>query len=129
MERPVRVLLVDDEAAIRTLLSQSLKQWGYDLIEAASAVDALEINKASPKPIDVLVSDIVMPEMTGLELARELSHSNPQMKVLFMSGFYECPANVKAEWEFLQKPFSPRALCDRLERLCKRPSANSGNAA
>lgn len=129
MERPVTVLLVDDEAAIRTLLSQSLRHSGYQLLEAASAADALAINNLSPAPIDVLVSDIVMPEMSGLELARELSASNPQLKVLFMSGFYESPTNVKADWEFLQKPFSPRALCDRLARMCPLPPASSGSAA
>jgi two-component system cell cycle sensor histidine kinase/response regulator CckA len=129
MERPVTVLLVDDEAAIRLLLSQSLRHLGYRLLEAASGADALAIHSGSPEPIDVLVSDIMMPEMTGVELARKLSASNPKMKVLFMSGFYEAPSNVKAEWEFLQKPFSPRALCDRLERMCQLPPAPTGNAA
>jgi len=111
------ILIVDDEAAIRLLFCESLRRYGYHVLEACSGPDALAVNNGYSKPIDVLVSDVMMPGMTGFELAHEICAARPQLKVILISGYSELPADLERGWAFLQKPFAPSKLCAMLEEL------------
>jgi len=120
------ILLVDDEAAIRKVLCESLKRRDYTIIEAADGYDALTVSGSYREPIHVLVSDVMMPGITGYQLARELCTARPELRVVLISGFSEAPARLEKNWEFLPKPFSPAVLCNRLDDLCgRRPSEDA----
>jgi CheY-like chemotaxis protein len=118
MEESKTILVVDDEESVRMLLSQSLRRCGFSLLEAASGPDAIQMTRQYSDAIHVLVSDVMMPGMTGIELARELSAERPSLKVVLISGFSVLPPSLDKGWEFLQKPFPPSALAEKVQRLC-----------
>ena len=119
MEESKTILLVEDETAVRTLLSQSLQRYGFALLEAASGPDALEMTRHYSRTIHVLVSDVMMPGMTGVELAKELCSQRPSLKVVLISGYSDLPP-LEKDWVFLQKPFPPSVLTEKIARLCAR---------
>jgi CheY-like chemotaxis protein len=108
------ILLVEDEEAVRTMVRETLKQSGYTVLEAASGEEALAILHRHGAKVDLLLTDLVMPGMSGGELADVLNASDRDMKVLFMSGYADnLPANsenIDPESMFLQKPFTAAAL-------------------
>ncbi len=83
------LLLVEDEAAVRSSARRLLERQGYSVLEARHGADALRIVEESGRPIDLVVTDLVMPEMGGKELAERLRAHRPGLKVLFMSGYTE----------------------------------------
>ena len=108
------ILLVEDEATVRKFLLNVLTQVGYRVIEAEDGKHALDITGTLTEPIHLLLTDVMMANMGGRELAARLSERRPAMKILFMSGYAE---DVRPDgWEslggvdFLQKPFSPGML-------------------
>jgi CheY-like chemotaxis protein len=108
------VLVVEDEAGVRSLVCQALAAHGYKVLEAAGAARALKISKQHTQPIDLLLTDVVMPRTSGKELAKRLSSLHPETKVLYMSGYTD-DAVVRLGLSeggtpFLQKPFGPDAL-------------------
>jgi CheY-like chemotaxis protein len=108
------VLVVEDEAGVRSLVCQALAAYGYKVLEAAGAARALKISKQHTQPIDLLLTDVVMPRTSGKELAKRLSSLHPETKVLYMSGYTD-DAVVRLGLSeggtpFLQKPFGPDAL-------------------
>jgi two-component system cell cycle sensor histidine kinase/response regulator CckA len=115
------VLLVEDEAGVRQLARTALEQNGYTVLEAAEGSEALDLVTRHPGPIDLLLTDVVMPHMTGPELASRLAVSRPGVKVLFMSGYNEDVAlRQRLSGEpaaFLPKPFSPTMLAGTVRRL------------
>jgi two-component system, cell cycle sensor histidine kinase and response regulator CckA len=115
------ILLVEDEAQVRRLAASILRQRGYDVLEAASGHEALRIAEGYASSIDVLVTDVVMPQMRGTEVARLLREQRPAVKVLFMSGYTEdelLRRDAGGEGTgFLGKPFSPAALARRVRAL------------
>lgn len=109
-----RILLVEDEDAVRAFASRALSARGYEVSTAASGVEAMElINQGGPK-IDLVISDVVMPEMDGPSLLRELRARDPSMKVIFISGYAEeaFARNLppSEHFAFLPKPFSLKQL-------------------
>jgi two-component system cell cycle sensor histidine kinase/response regulator CckA len=108
------VLLVEDEEAVRRGGKRMLETRGYTVHEAGSGVEALEILEELEGKVDVVVSDVVMPEMDGPTLLRELRKIYPDMKFIFVSGYAEdafarnLPADAK--FGFLPKPFSLKQL-------------------
>jgi CheY-like chemotaxis protein len=80
------VLLVEDAADIRELIAESLERWGYQVLVASGAQAALEFARPHPGPIELLLTDIVMPEMNGLMLAQQLTAIRPEARVLYMTG-------------------------------------------
>ena len=118
------VLIVDDEAAIRMLLCHALERNGFQPMEAANADEAILVARRCAQPIEAVVSDVVMPGMSGPELAQNLCAARPGIKVILMSGYTDQPPSMQPDWEFLQKPFSPAALCDTLDRLLGVPKVN-----
>jgi CheY-like chemotaxis protein len=117
------VLLVDDEDSVRGLMHSCLMREGYQLLQARDAEEAERISNACPGPIHILVTDVVMPGLSGLQLAERLRPLRPEMKTLFVSGCMQDHiggAGVPPE-ELLAKPFRPRELAKRVRRLLHRP--------
>jgi CheY-like chemotaxis protein len=115
------VLVVDDEAGVRKLTSRILRTRGYSVLEAASGAEALSVAHAWHEPIDLLVTDVVMPEMSGWELARLLQDERPGLETLYISGYAQDAvvhqAGVDKKVHFLQKPFAAGALVQEVRKL------------
>jgi two-component system, cell cycle sensor histidine kinase and response regulator CckA len=114
------VLLVDDNAEIRSAIRHMLERQGFEVIESAGPEQALDLVEHGNAAIDVLLSDVNMPEMSGRELARRARNVRPGMKVLMMSGYADEEIDVGALEEtvvFLQKPFPPERLIRTVRTL------------
>ena len=115
------LLLVEDEEPVRALVRNVLQEKGYKVLEADGGVDALEIAEQYWGPLDLLVTDVVMPQMSGRELARRLVNLHPQIKVLYISGYADnavwYQGGVDSGVAFLQKPFSPEALARKVREV------------
>jgi signal transduction histidine kinase/CheY-like chemotaxis protein len=112
------VLVVEDEEAVRELACQFLRVKGYTVLEACDGADALSVVRQRPGEIHVLLSDMVMPKLGGIDLADRVRALEPKMKIVLMSGYYEYSnANSKRIPEgvvLLQKPFSPTSLVGKV---------------
>jgi two-component system cell cycle sensor histidine kinase/response regulator CckA len=112
------VLLVEDEQAIRELVRKVLTGYGYDVLEAADVADAVGIADRHPNRIHLLLTDIVMPRMSGPELAQRLVPRRPDMRVLYMSGFSNglgtSFGTTSEGVSFLSKPFTPQGLAEKV---------------
>jgi signal transduction histidine kinase len=119
-----RLLLVEDQESVRKLVGKALEGYGYQVSQAANGEEALRLAAAMPKPVDALVTDIVMPVMTGPAVAERLRVQWPSLKVLFMSGFTEWGdagfLNAPGT-KFIQKPFRPDDLARQLRHLLEEP--------
>ncbi|MFP4138987.1 MAG: PAS domain S-box protein [Phycisphaerae bacterium] len=105
------VLLVEDEEAVRHVLVRELRLAGYTVLEAADAREAIPLGEHYTEPIDLLVTDVVMPGMKGPQLAEKLLHVRPRMQVLFISGYSEpITLDDNRRVNLLRKPFSPVEL-------------------
>jgi len=113
------VLLVDDDLTVRRLVSESLQISGYRVLEAYSGRDAIAISEHHPGRIDLLLSDIVMPGMTGVELADHLKKLRPDMRIMFLSGYDQGMLVVDKGWQFIRKPFLPSALTQKVGEMLK----------
>jgi len=115
------VLLVEDEDSLRGLLRKFLEQCGYVVLEAKDGPTALRIAKAFPGPVHALVTDVVMPGMSGPELASAISQRRPATKVLFISGYAadsDLPSQAFNLGEHLiKKPFSRYSLGTKLREV------------
>jgi two-component system cell cycle sensor histidine kinase/response regulator CckA len=108
------ILLVEDEEGLRALNARGLTSRGYTVLEAGNGVEAIELLEKSGKPVDLVVSDVVMPEMDGPTLARELRSRNPGLKIIFVSGYAEDAFQKNlpehGQYAFLPKPFTLKQL-------------------
>ncbi|MBA3893008.1 MAG: PAS domain S-box protein [Gemmatimonadales bacterium] len=115
------LLLVEDEAAVRSSARRLLERQGYTVLEARHGADALRIVEESGRQIDLVVTDLVMPEMGGKELAERLRAHRPALKVLFMSGYTEkaiaADGVMPPNTGFLEKPFTVEQLMRRLREI------------
>jgi PAS domain S-box-containing protein len=122
------ILLVDDDTAVRTVLRRILSRAGYDVLEASDAAAALAISAQFGGTIHMLLTDLVMPVMSGRNLAEQLSPLRPSMKVLFMSGYTEDMAIhdgvATAGVAFLQKPVVASAVLLRVREVLASESAS-----
>jgi two-component system cell cycle sensor histidine kinase/response regulator CckA len=117
--RRVTVLLVEDEEAIRRLVRCFLDGQGYEVLEASRGVNALSIASSHATPIDLLLTDVVMPDMGGSQLAERMLTLQPNIQVLFMSGYPDNVMRTKGRFgagaRILQKPFTRRDLLRSIE--------------
>jgi len=108
------ILLVEDEAAVRSMLRQTLESNGYKVLEAPDGQEAINICQNYPGPIHLLLTDVIMPGMNGRELSQILSRRFPKLKVLFMSGYPDNSivhlGTLEPPTMFLQKPFTLSTL-------------------
>ncbi|MBI3566304.1 MAG: MEDS domain-containing protein [Elusimicrobia bacterium] len=111
------VLLVEDEDTVRRLVTRILAANGYAVIEARGAAEALRACERHPEALRLLISDVVLGEGTGRDLARKAAGLRPGLKVLLVSGYGEGDAGIQPGEAFLQKPFSPEALLRRVRAL------------
>ena len=119
------ILVVEDEEPVRKLTCRSLRRLGYTVLEAAHPEEALQIVREGTGAIDLLLTDVVMPGVTGVQLSASLSARMPGMKTIFMSG-YSAEAVLPGteppgELNFVQKPFSLSALAKIVRMLLNRP--------
>jgi two-component system, cell cycle sensor histidine kinase and response regulator CckA len=107
------ILLVEDEEGLRALNARGLASRGYTVLEAGNGVEAIDVLEKSDRPVDLVVSDVVMPEMDGPTLARELRKRNPNLKIILVSGYAQDAFQhlpEPGEFEFLPKPFTLKQL-------------------
>jgi signal transduction histidine kinase/ActR/RegA family two-component response regulator len=124
------ILLVEDEPALRALAVASLKKIGYTVLEASSGLQAVVIAQGHINRIDVVVTDVVMPHMSGPELIEKLQESRQDFAVIFMSGYTDGSAleraRISTEVALLAKPFSSEELASKIQEVRQK---NSGTAA
>jgi CheY-like chemotaxis protein len=115
------ILLVEDESQVRTVARGILKRHGYRVVEAQSGGEALLLCEQHAGTIDLLLSDVVMPLMSGPELAKRLAVHRPTMKILCMSGYTDDAVirhgAVEAGIAFIQKPFTPETLTRKVREV------------
>jgi CheY-like chemotaxis protein len=113
------ILVVEDADEIRRLVCGMLAMQGYRCLSAADGVDALQVIEDGVEPLHLVLTDMVMPKMTGLDLARHVGRLRPDIRILFMSGFSEDPIVRSLERMpaiFIAKPFTASALWARFAR-------------
>jgi PAS domain S-box-containing protein len=114
------VLLVEDEESVRVFATKALEKQGYRVLQARHGRDALLSLAEHPGPVDLVITDIVMPEMGGGELARRLASERPELPVLFMSGYTDdevAQRGLGPEQSFLQKPFTSDVLARKVREV------------
>ena len=119
----ISVLVVDDENSVRRFAVRVLEREGYAVVEARDGVEALELLKQVDFSIEVVVSDIVMPRLNGVELMQALAVSRPDLPVILMSGYANAALaelGIAAPCAIIPKPFPSERLLEEVRR-CARP--------
>jgi two-component system, cell cycle sensor histidine kinase and response regulator CckA len=115
------LLIVENEPAIRNLLQVALRRNGYTVLAAESGREALELVRNYDGAIDLLITDVMMPDMDGPELVRQLSTIRPDTRTLFMSGYMDDTLGergiLSSNANFIQKPFSPRTIAQKVRDI------------
>lgn len=130
----VTILLAEDDEAVRNLAASTLRAAGHTVLEASDAESAIAIEKAHDGPIELLLTDVVMPGRGGRELAREVVLRRPGTSILFMSGYTDermvrggiDRGVLEADLAFLQKPFTPSVLRTKVERVLQAGLTSTG---
>lgn len=114
-----RILLAEDDDDMRKFLVKALQKAGYDVVSFGNGVEAFE--RLKEEPFTLLLTDIVMPEMDGIELARRAAELDPELKIMFITGFAAVALNpdnqAPKDAKVLSKPFHLRDLVQEVERL------------
>jgi CheY-like chemotaxis protein len=122
---PKTILVVEDEPGIRALIRKMLQRRGYEVLEAPSGAEALRTAAQVAGKIDLLITDLIMPNMNGRELVDKVVAARPHIKVLFISGFTDDPlldrTGLKAGVGFLQKPFTLESLLRSVDEVLNPP--------
>jgi DNA-binding response OmpR family regulator len=119
------ILVVEDNAEVRQFMSTVLEGLGYTILEAASGEEAALISQTHLGGIDLLIADVVLPDSTGNDIARQLTETRPGVAVLFISGYTQSFAvqerTLEPEVDFLEKPFSGDELAMRIREILRKP--------
>ena len=115
------MLVVEDESTVRALVCTILRNHGYTVIEAGGGDEALRLAEKDDRHIDLLLTDVVMPQMSGVEVAERLATARPEMKVLFMSGYTDhtlvSQYGLGTDVGFIQKPLESADLIAAVQRV------------
>ncbi|HEY3935556.1 MAG TPA: response regulator [Gemmatimonadales bacterium] len=124
---PATILVVEDDPSVRHVTGRVLEARGYTVLTASHGDEALRLALQTDTPIDLLLTDVVMPGMSGPELAREFVRTSPDTRVLYLSGY---PAEaiarhgvLKGELAFLPKPYGTTRLLGKVREVLERPAA------
>jgi two-component system cell cycle sensor histidine kinase/response regulator CckA len=121
---PTTVLLVEPECAVRILLARILAESGYVVISAGEGKEALELLSTEGTGVDVVVTEVILPSMSGAKLAAQIQRDYPGTAVLFMTGWFDDVVErygiVESRVEMLRKPFGPRDLRRRVGEVLGR---------
>jgi two-component system, cell cycle sensor histidine kinase and response regulator CckA len=116
-----RVLLVEDQEPVRIVTRRLLEQGGYSVLEAASGHEAVQMYDECGGAVDLVLTDVIMPQMNGRELAAHLRARNPNLRLLYMSGYADNRAVRRgadgADDEYIQKPFTPKDLLSKMHSV------------
>ena len=120
------ILLVDDEDTLRVLIARMLEKAGYLVMRAPNGPEALRLAASHAGPIDLIVTDLMMPEMRGPDMVNRIRHQRPGIRVLYLSGYTEATVmreGLLGEGEnFLQKPFAADTFTRRVREILDGPS-------
>jgi PAS domain S-box-containing protein len=126
------VLLVEDDEMVRTLVRETLERDGYRVLDAPGPIEARRISDLCKEPIQLLITDVIMPKVSGRELAQQLVERRPCMKVLYMSGYTDNAivnsGILKKEVAFIQKPFTPQALAEKVREVLENDGSRTRKA-
>jgi two-component system, cell cycle sensor histidine kinase and response regulator CckA len=125
-ELPQTVLLVEDDPEIRRFVQHILEEGGVTVLVAADAAAALQIESEFSRPINLLLSDVMMPGISGPELAKKLKQLRPEMRVMLMSGYSQGMLILNYGWYFLQKPFLSKALMSKVNDVLHSEARDQG---
>ena len=127
---PEIILVVDDEPFVLSVVSSILRQAGFKVLSAASPAEALEVGYSHAARIHLLLSDVVLPEMSGPELADRFTAIHPETECMFMAGLPDtpevCERIIRRNRAFLPKPFVPATLVNKVQEVLS--NASPGNS-
>src|SRR5216684_7469702 len=127
--KPKAIFVVDDDVSVLTVVKCMLECADYTVLLANNAIAALRIAKDMETTIDLLITDVIMPDMQGPDLAERMLAFRPELKVLFMSGYADSDVvRIKVldrNLGFLPKPFAPDGLLETVERILAMPTART----
>lgn len=112
-----QLLIVDDEASIRQMLRIVFERQGYEVLEAASAAEAVQIFQQHQSSIAMVLTDVMMPEMNGPELVHQLLKLRPNVPTLFISGFCDTLQHSMQGFECLPKPFTASEVVNKVQSM------------
>ncbi|HEX3876063.1 MAG TPA: response regulator [Bryobacteraceae bacterium] len=118
------ILVVEDAEEIRRLVCGMLSLQGYKCISAMDGLEALQLLECQTEPVDLMLTDLVMPNMAGAELARRVARLRPEIRIVLMSGFSEDPVVrtfEHAPTAFIAKPFTVATLCAKVREALDEP--------
>jgi CheY-like chemotaxis protein len=126
------ILIVEDEEAVRKLVRRTLEKQGYELLVAASGIEALELLGQHKGRVHLLITDVIMPQMGGRQLAEKLKAARPDIQILYISGYTESSivrgGSLGKDEAFLQKPFTPLALARCVREMLDRADGAPGSS-
>ena len=132
MAEPPAILVVEDEPSVRRMMKVILTEAGYSILEASDGANACSVMEAYDGQIALVISDLVMPNMGGLDFANELAIARPQIPILYISGYSDSVAvesiTRHTPQSVLTKPFAPQQLINRVQELLAQPDAARSNA-
>ena len=115
------ILLVEDEELVRKLMCEVLEMEGYKVLPCSHPQEGIEASQRHCGEIDLLLTDVVMPDMNGCDMAKRIREIIPKLRVVFMSGYTEhaliCNGEVNPQCEYLQKPFTLKTLMRKVARV------------
>jgi two-component system, cell cycle sensor histidine kinase and response regulator CckA len=111
------ILLVDDEESIRTMLRVTLQRHGYQVVEASNGSEAIALFQEHESTLALVLSDVIMPEMDGVELARRLAERRPSLPILFISGSCETIPKELGCHGCIRKPFTPNGIVEQIAKI------------
>lgn len=124
------VLVVEDDEPVRKILAKTLRGKGYRVLEASNGTEALQVAGAHAKPIDLLITDVMMPGMNGRDLAEKIVRERPHLKVLFISGYphdvLSGNGGLPTGFLLLQKPFPAALLAQKIREILDAETVNPG---
>jgi len=125
LTKPKVVLVVDDRSDLRSLIADMLRGAGYSVLEAAGGPEGLSIANDRERHLDLVITDVVMPRMSGTEFVNRIRKMHPGMRVLYISGYgvnaLDGHGSSTSRCEVLRKPFGPEDLIQAVSRILFQP--------